>query len=215
MGRDVLARVCYGARYSLLIGFAAVAISLVFGTLIGSIAGYYGGKIETIIMRVVELFLMIPSILMVIIFVSVFGTTLNNLIIALGASTIPHFARNARASVMTVRNNEYVEAAKAVGAKDFKIIFGHVLPNAFSPTLVQATTRLASCIIDAAAFSFLGLGVPAPLPEWGAMLSDARQFLRECPNLTIAPGVAIMLTVFAVNLIGDGLRDALDPKLKR
>ena len=215
MGRDVLARVCYGARYSLLIGFAAVAISLVFGTLIGSIAGYYGGKIETIIMRIVELFLMIPSILMVIIFVSVFGTTLNNLIIALGASTIPHFARNARASVMTVRNNEYVEAAKAVGAKDFKIIFGHVLPNAFSPTLVQATTRLASCIIDAAAFSFLGLGVPAPLPEWGAMLSDARQFLRECPNLTIAPGVAIMLTVFAVNLIGDGLRDALDPKLKR
>lgn len=215
MGRDVLARVCYGARYSLIIGFAAVAISLVFGTIIGAIAGYYGGKIETVIMRIVELFLMIPAILLVIIFVSVFGATLPNLIIALGASTIPHFARNARASVMTVRNNEYVEAAKAVGAKDFKIIFGHVLPNAFSPTLVQAATRLASCIIDAAAFSFLGLGVPAPLPEWGAMLADARQYLREFPNLTIAPGLAIMLTVFAVNLIGDGLRDALDPKLKR
>ena len=213
MGRDVLARVCYGARYSLIIGFAAVAISLVFGTIIGAIAGYYGGKIETVIMRIVELFLMIPAILLVIIFVSVFGATLPNLIIALGASTIPHFARNARASVMTVRNNEYVEAAKAVGAKDFKIIFGHVLPNAFSPTLVQAATRLASCIIDAAAFSFLGLGVPAPLPEWGAMLADARQYLREFPNLTIAPGLAIMLTVFAVNLIGDGLRDALDPKL--
>jgi peptide/nickel transport system permease protein len=215
MGRDVLARVCYGARYSLLIGFSAVSISMIFGAIIGSIAGYYGGRVESIIMRIVELFLMIPAILLVIIFVSVFGTSLLNLIIGLGASTIPHFARNARASVMTVRGSEFVEAAKAVGASDLRIIFDHVLPNAFSPILVQATTRIASCIIDAAAFSFLGLGVPAPLPEWGAMLADARQFLRDHPNLTVAPGVAIMLTVFAVNLIGDGLRDALDPKLKK
>jgi len=215
MGRDVLARVCYGARYSLLIGFMAVLVSLVFGVSIGTVAGYYGGKIESVIMRIVELFLMIPCVLITIIFVSVFGANMVNLIIALGMSTIPHFARNARASILSVRDNEYVEAAKAIGTNDFIIMFGHVLPNAFSPSLVQATTRIASVIIDAAAFSFIGLGVPAPIPEWGAMLSDARQYLREYPNLSIAPGVAIVLTVLAVNLIGDGIRDALDPKMKR
>lgn len=215
MGRDVLARVCYGARYSLLIGFAAVLISLVFGVGIGLIAGYYGGIVETIIMRIVELFLMVPGVLVTIIFVAVFGASLNNLIIALGISTIPHFARNARANVLAVRDNEYIESARAIGANDFIIMVKHVLPNAFSPSLVQATTRIASVIIDAAAFSFIGLGVPAPTPEWGALLSDARQYLREFPNLTIASGVAIMLTVLAVNLIGDGIRDALDPKMKR
>lgn len=215
MGRDVLARVCYGARYSLLIGFAAVLVSLVFGVSIGMIAGYYGGKIEALIMRIIELFLMIPAVLVTIIFVAVFGASLNNLIIALGMSTIPHFARNARASVLSVRDSEYIESAKAIGANDFTIIFHHVLPNAFSPSLVQATTRIASVIIDAAAFSFIGLGVPTPTPEWGAMLSDARQYLREFPNLTAAPGIAIMFTVLAVNLIGDGIRDALDPKMKR
>jgi len=215
MGRSILARVCYGAKYSLIIGFSAVAISLVFGMIIGSVAGYYGGKVETIIMRIVELFLMVPSILLVIIFVVVFGTSITNLIVAMGCATIPHFARNARASVLTVRGSEYVEAAKAVGATDMQIIFKHIIPNSFSPVLVQAAARLATAIIDAAAFSFLGLGVPAPLPEWGAMLSDARQYLREYPYLTIVPGLAVMLTVFSVNLIGDGLRDALDPKLKR
>lgn len=215
MGRDVLARVCYGARYSLLIGFAAVMVSLVFGVSIGTVAGYYGGKVEAVIMRIVELFLMIPGILMTIIFVAVFGPSLTNLILALGMSTIPHFARNARASVLSVRDSEYIEAARAVGTSDIRIMFTHVIPNAFSPSLVQATTRIASVIIDAAAFSFIGLGVPAPTPEWGAMLSDARQYLREYPNLTIAPGFAIMLTVLAVNLIGDGIRDALDPKSRR
>jgi peptide/nickel transport system permease protein len=215
MGRDLLARVCYGARYSLLIGVVAVSVSVVFGSIIGSVAGYYGGKIETAIMRIVEMLLMIPSILLVITIIAAFGVSLMNLMLALGIATIPHFARNARASVLTVRTNEYVEAAKAVGVGDFFIIFKHVIPNAFSPIIVQATTRIASCIIDAAAFSFLGLGVPAPLPEWGALLSDARPYLRQFPHLALFPGLAIMITVLSINLIGDGLRDALDPKLKR
>jgi len=215
MGRDVMARVLYGARYSLIIGILAVGISVIFGTVIGAIAGYFGGKIETVIMRFVEIFMMIPDILLIIVIVAAFGISLNNLIIAMGVTTIPYFARNARASVMTVRDNEYVEASKAIGMPDILIIFKHVLPNALSPIMVQATARMASCIVQAATYSFLGLGVPAPTPEWGAMLADARQFMREQPHLILFPGLAIMITVLSINLIGDGLRDALDPKLKR
>lgn len=215
MGRSVFARVLYGAKYSLLIGFVVVGISTCVGTFLGAIAGYYGGKVENVIMRVVEIFLMIPNTLLGIIFVAAFGISLTNLMMALGLSTVPHFARNARSSVMTVRGNEYVEAAKALGVSDFKIIFKHILPNALSPILVQASTRVASAIISAATFSFLGLGVPSPTPEWGAMLSDARPFMRDYPHLILFPGLAIMVTVLAINLVGDGLRDALDPKLKR
>ncbi len=215
MGRSVLARVLYGTRYSLLIGIVVVGVSTGIGTMLGSIAGYYGGKVETVIMRIVEIFMMIPNILLGIIFVAAFGISLTNLMLALGLSTVPHFARTARSSVMTVRGNEYVEAAKAMGVSDFKIIFTHVLPNALSAILVQATTRVASAIISAATFSFIGLGVPSPTPEWGAMLSDARQNMRDFPHLVIFPGLAIMVTVLAINLVGDGLRDALDPKLKR
>ena len=205
----------YGTRYSLLIGIVVVGVSTGIGTMLGAIAGYYGGKIETVIMRIVEIFMMIPNILLGIIFVAAFGISLTNLMLALGLSTVPHFARTARSSVMTVRGNEYVEAAKAMGVSDFKIIFTHVLPNALSAILVQATTRVASAIISAATFSFIGLGVPSPTPEWGAMLSDARQNMRDFPHLVIFPGLAIMVTVLAINLVGDGLRDALDPKLKR
>ena len=215
MGRSVLARVLYGTRYSLLIGIVVVGVSTGIGTMLGAIAGYYGGKVETVIMRIVEIFMMIPNILLGIIFVAAFGISLTNLMLALGLSTVPHFARTARSSVMTVRGNEYVEAAKAMGVSDFKIIFTHVLPNALSAILVQATTRVASAIISAATFSFIGLGVPSPTPEWGAMLSDARQNMRDFPHLVIFPGLAIMVTVLAINLVGDGLRDALDPKLKR
>lgn len=215
MGRDVFARVCYGTRYSLLIGFGGVAISTIFGVSLGSIAAFYGGKIEWAIMRVVEMLLMVPSIMLGIIVVGAFGINLENLIIALGISTIPHFARNARAAVMTVCDNEYVEAARAIGMPSLKILFVHVIPNAMSPMLVQATTRLGGCIGTAAAFSFLGLGVPIPTPEWGAMLADARNYMWEHSNLVMFPGIAIFLTVLAINLIGDGLRDALDPKLKR
>ncbi|MGD9559503.1 MAG: ABC transporter permease [Oscillospiraceae bacterium] len=215
MGRDMVARIGYGTRYSLIIGIFAVAISVVFGSFLGAIAGYYGGIAETITMRIVEIFLMIPSILLIIMVMAIAGTSLMNLMIAMGITTIPYFARNARAAVLTVRGNEYVEAARAVGAKDLSIIFGHVFPNSFSPILVQATTRVAQCIVQAASFSFLGLGVPPPTPEWGTLLSDSRAYMRTDAYLTFFPGLAIMVLVLSINLIGDGLRDALDPKLKR
>lgn len=215
MGRDVMARVFYGSRYSLLIGFGSTFISLVFGITFGSIAGYYGGKIEDITMRIVEMLLMIPNMLLTIVIVTAFGINLGNLVLAQGLATIPHFTRNARAAIMTVRDNEYVEAARAMGVNDFKIIVKHIIPNALSPILVQVTTRVGSCIVGAAAFSFLGLGVPVPTPEWGAMLADARNHMRQFPHLVIFPGLAITILVLAINQIGDGLRDALDPKLKR
>lgn len=215
MGRDVLARVFYGTRYSLLIGFGSTLISTLFGVLFGSIAGYYGGKVENVIMRVVELLLMIPNMLLTIVIVSAFGINLGNLILAQGLATIPHFTRNARAAIMTVRDNEYIEAARAMGVSDFKIILKHVIPNALSPILVQVTTRIGGCIVGAAGFSFLGLGVPIPTPEWGAMLADARMYMRAFPHLVFFPGLAILILVLAINQIGDGLRDALDPKLKR
>ena len=215
MGRDVMARVFYGTRYSLLIGFGSTLISTVFGILFGSIAGYYGGKIENVTMRIVELLLMIPNMLLTIVIVTAFGINLGNLLLAQGLATIPHFTRNARAAIMTVRDNEYIEAARAMGVSDFKIILKHVIPNALSPILVQVTTRVGGCIVGAAGFSFLGLGVPIPTPEWGAMLSDARNHMREFPHLVIFPGLAILVLVLAINQIGDGLRDALDPKLKR
>lgn len=215
MGRDVMARVFYGTRYSLLIGFGSTLISTFFGILFGSIAGYYGGKIEDITMRIVELLLMIPNMLLTIVIVSAFGINLGNLLLAQGLATIPHFTRNARAAIMTVRDNEYIEAARAMGVSDFKIIIKHVIPNALSPILVQVTTRIGGCIVGAAGFSFLGLGVPIPTPEWGAMLADARSQMRSYPHLVIFPGLAILILVLAINQIGDGLRDALDPKLKR
>ena len=215
MGRDVMMRILYGAKYSLIIAFFSVCISMLFGTTLGCIAGYFGGKIEYIIMRIMEIFLLIPVLLVVIMFVAIFGISFTNLIIAIGLSTVPHFSRTARAAVMTVRDNEYVEAAKAVGAKDITIIFKHVFPNAFSTILVQASMRMGGNIILAAGFSFLGLGVPTPMPEWGTMLSDARVYMREYPYLVIWPGVFIFITVLSINMIGDGLRDALDPKLKR
>ena len=210
-----MARVFYGTRYSLLIGIGSTLISTVFGVTFGAIAGYYGGKVENVIMRIVEIFLMIPRILLTIVIVSAFGISLGNLLLAQGIATIPFFTRNARAAVMTVRDNEYIEAARAMGASDFKIILKHALPNALSPILVQVTSRVGGCISGAAAFSFLGLGVPVPTPEWGAMLSDARNYMREYPHLVIFPGLAILILVLAINQIGDGLRDALDPKLKR
>ena len=215
MGRDLFARVCYGSRYSLLIAFFCVVISFVLGVGIGSCAAYFGGNIEYIIMRIVEIFLMIPSMMMAVVLVAVFGVSLTNLIFALGLASVPYFARTARAATLTVVNCEYVEAAKALGASDIHIILKYVIPNSLSPSIVQATSRFGSAIIDAASFSFLGLGVPAPMPEWGALLSDGRLQMRMHPYLIVFPGLAIMIAVLALNIAGDGLRDALDPKLKR
>lgn len=215
LGRDMLARVGYGTRYSLAIGFGAVAIGVLFGSTSGAIAGYYGDPFETIVMRIVEIFVMIPGMLLVMCIVAAFGSSAATLVVALGILCIPGYARTARSAVLTVRNNEFVEAAKAVGARDLHIIFRHVVPNGLSMILVSVTLSVAGNIVAASSYSFLGLGVPAPNPEWGLLLSEGRAFMRLNPELTLFPGLAIMIVVLALNLIGDGVRDALDPKLRR
>lgn len=215
LGRDVLGRVAFGARYSLAIGVVSVLIALVFGVILGAAAGYIGGLFEDIVMRITDIFSAIPSVLMAIAIVASLGKSTFNLMVAVGVASVPSFVRVARASVLTVRGEEYIESAKAIGMRDWKIIVVHILPNCLSQIIVQTTLRVASAIIAAASLSFLGLGVPAPAPEWGSMLSEGRAYIRDYSYLMIFPGVAIMLTVLSLNLIGDGLRDALDPRLKR
>lgn len=214
-GRDMLARVGYGTRYSLIIGFSSVLTALAIGLPIGAAAGYFGGKFDNLFMRIVDAITIIPSILLTVILVSVLGTSLVNLILALSISSIPILARITRASVLTVRNNEYVESAKAIGGSGFYIVMTQILPNCFSPILVQATLRMGTTIISAAGLSYIGLGVPVPTPEWGALLNASKDFILDRPYLCLFPGLAIMVSVMAINLVGDGLRDALDPKLKR
>ena len=214
MGRDIFARVIYGTRYSLPIGLVAVLVSVGLGVTLGSIAGYYGGKVENIIMRGADIFASIPHILLAIVVVSVLGQSTINLMIAVGISSTPNFIYVARAAVLTVRNQEYIEASKAIGAKNGRIILTHILPNSLSPIIVQTTLRVGSAIISASSLSFLGLGVPQPAPEWGGLLSAGRKYIRDYSYITLFPGLAIMITVLALNLLGDGLRDALDPKLK-
>ncbi len=214
MGRDVLARVVYGSRISLSVGIAAVAIALLLGGILGAIAGYYGNVIDNIIMRIMDVFLAIPGTLFAITIMAALGPDMKNLVVALSIATVPRFARIVRGSVMTVRDNEYIEAAKAIGANDFRIIMEHVIPNSLAPVIVQTTLSVATIILTIAGLSFLGLGVQAPAPEWGAMLAENRPYLRDYSYLTFFPGVAIMLTILALNLLGDGLRDALDPRLK-
>lgn len=215
LGRDILARVMYGARTSLMIGAVSCLICCTTGVLLGAISGFFGGRIDDIIMRFFDILLAIPSTLMAIVLVAAFGTSLLNIIIAVGLPTLPQYVRITRASVMTIKQQEYVEAARAVGASNFQIIRMHILPNCLSPVLVQATLRVATVIADAASLAFLGLGIPAPRPDWGGMLAAGRDFLRDYPHTVLFPGLAIMVTILALNLLGDGLRDALDPKLKR
>lgn len=215
MGRDIFLRILYGAKYSLSVGVVAVLIAVVIGVPLGAFAGYFGGILEDIIMRVTDIFAAVPNILMAIVVVSALGQGMGNLMLAVGLCSIPQFVRITRASVLTVRDQEYVEAARAVGRSELQIIFGHVLPNCLSPIIVQTTLRIASAIITAAALSYLGLGVVPPAPEWGAMLSYGRNFIRGYSYMTLFPGLAIMITVLALNLLGDGLRDALDPKLRK
>jgi len=214
-GRDILVRILYGAKYSLSVGIVSVAISCLFGSTLGLIAGYYGGFTENIILRACEVFMGIPSILLGIAIMSAFGQSLLVLMFAIGLVYVPMFARTARAAVLPVRDQEYIEAAKVSGVSNLSIIFTHVLPNSMSPIIVQITMGVANGILTASSLSFLGLGVPVPAPEWGAMLSSGREFIRDYSYLTFFPGLAIMITVLAFNLMGDGLRDALDPKLKQ
>jgi peptide/nickel transport system permease protein len=215
LGRDIFARIVYGARYSLAVGFIAVIIALIVGTALGATAGYIGGVFENVVMRICDIFSSIPSVLMAIAVVSALGKSTLNLMLAVGISSTAPFVRVARAAVLMVRGEEYVEAACAIGQPGWKTVIVHILPNCVSQIIVQATLRVGSAIISAAQLSFLGLGVPAPAPEWGSMLSAGRLYIRDYSYMTLFPGIAIMITVLALNLLGDGLRDALDPKLKR
>lgn len=214
LGRDLFWRVIYGTRYSLAIGFVAVLISAAVGVPLGAVAGYYGGKLETIIMRLADIFSAIPSILLAIAIVSLLGRTTANLMLAIGIAAVPQFTRVTRASVLTVKSQEYVEAARALGKNDMYIIFKHILPNCLSPIIVQTTLRIAGAIVSASSLSFLGVGVRPPSPEWGALLNAGKDLIMGYSYLCLFPGLAIMITVLAFNMVGDGLRDAMDPKLK-
>lgn len=213
-GRDIFSRVIYGSRVSLQVGFIAVAVALCIGGFLGAIAGFYGGKVDNLIMRVMDVLLSIPSTLLAIAIVAALGSGLGNLMIAVGISSVPTYARIVRASVMSIGGMEFIEAARAAGSSDLRIIFKHIIPNCLAPIIIQSTLGVASAILTAAGLSFIGLGIQPPSPEWGAMVSSGRAYIRDFPHMTLFPGIAIMLTILSLNLLGDGLRDALDPKLK-
>lgn len=213
-GQDNFARIIYGSRVSLLTAFASMSFALVVGVSLGAVAGYYGGIIEGIIMRCVDVLLSLPSILLAITIVAAFGSSTINLIVAIAISDIAVFARVVRASVITVKDTEYVEAARAIGANDAVIIFKHIMPNCLGPIVVQSTLRVARVILTISSLSFIGLGISPPTPEWGNMLAAGRGYMRDYSYLVLYPGMAIMFTILSLNLLGDGLRDALDPRLK-
>ena len=213
-GRDIFMRMLFGARISLFVGLIAVAISLSAGALIGAVAGYYGGRVDDIFMRIMDIFLAIPSTLLAISIVAALGTNLLNLLLAMAISYMPSFARIVRSSILTVKSQEYIEAARACGTSTFRIILRHIIPNAMGPIIVQATLTVARIILGISSLSFVGLGIQPPTPEWGTMLSEGQSQMRYHPYLILIPGAAIALAVMALNLIGDGLRDALDPRLK-
>lgn len=213
-GRDILMRMLWGVRYSLFMGGIAIIFSLIIGGALGALAGYYGKIIDTVLMRFMDILLAIPSMLLATAIVAALGTSLVNVLIAIGIAYIPTFARTVRASVLTVKDQEFIEAARSIGCNDREIIFKYIVPNAMAPIIVQATLGLAGAILSIAGLSFLGLGIQPPTPEWGAMLSNARTYFRDAWHVTVIPGLGIMLTILSLNLMGDGLRDALDPRMK-
>lgn len=213
-GRDLFLRCIYGARISLVIGISASLLSMLGGCIVGMTAGFYGGNYDNVVMRVMDIFSAIPTILLAICIVAALGSSTPNLIIALSISRIPAFARIARASVLSVAGQEYVEAARAGGTRDSRILIRHIFPNILGPLLIQATTNIAQMILQTASLSFLGLGVAAPTPEWGAIISAAKGYMRNYPYMVWFPGLSIIAASLSINLIGDGLRDALDPRLK-
>ena len=215
LGRDIFSRLIYGARISMQLGIISVVISLMVGGSIGSVAGYYGGRLDNVIMRAMDVFQSIPSMLLAITIAASLGPGMMNAMIAIGISNIPGYARLIRGSILSIRGSEYIEAARAITASDGRIILRHIVPNVMSPMLVQATLGIAGAIITAASLSFIGLGAQPPLPEWGAMIAGGRNYIQKYWHLVTFPGFAIMLTVVSFNLVGDGIRDALDPRLSR
>jgi ABC-type dipeptide/oligopeptide/nickel transport system permease subunit len=214
LGRDILSRIIYGARISLLVSVISVSLAFVCGTLIGSISGYKKGKLDNIVMRLMDIILSFPYILLAIVIVAYLGPSLRNAMIAIGITYVPRFARIVRGSVLEECEKDYVTAARAVGAKDFRIIFISILPNCLGPLIVMTTLSFASAILDAAALSFLGLGAQPPTPEWGAMIAQSRSLILRASWVMTLPGLAILFAVLGFNLMGDGLRDALDPRLR-
>jgi dipeptide transport system permease protein len=215
VGRDMLSRLMYGARFSLVIGVVVVVLALIGGITLGLIAGYFRGWVDVVIMRVMDIILAFPSLLLALVLVAVLGPGLVNAMLAIALVLQPHFARLVRAAVMAEHSRDYVTSAKLAGASHFRLMLVTILPNCLAPLIVQATLSFSSAILEAAALGFLGLGAQPPTPEWGTMLATAREFITRAPWVVTFPGLAILITVLAINLMGDGLRDALDPKLKR
>ena len=214
MGRDILSRIIYGARISMKVGFYAVGVAFVIGIPLGIFAGYLGGKVDLLIMRAMDVLLAFPGILLSIVFVSVLGPNLDNAILSVGIYTVPNFARMARGETLALRNSEFIEAARAMGSGDIRIVFSHILINIVSPMIVMGTLSFGTAIITTSGMGFLGIGAQPPTPEWGAMLSSGRQYLLVAPHVTTYTGLAILFLVLGLNLLGDGLRDVLDPKMK-
>lgn len=214
LGRTLFSRIIYGGRYSISVGIGAATVEMVGGTLLGLIAAFYGGRVDNIIMRILDVFIAIPSLLLAIVVTSLFGGTVFNCIMAVGIAGIPRVARIARGPALSIMSSDYIEAARSIDTSKLKIMISHVLPNISSVLIVTYAMNIGIAILTTSGLSFLGLGIQPPTPEWGAMLSGARQYMRDCPHMIIVPGLAIAAIVLAINLFGDGLRDALDPKLK-
>jgi peptide/nickel transport system permease protein len=214
LGRDILSRLIYGTRLSLILGVVSVLLAALLGGILGSIAGYYGGVVDDVLMRFLDIYQSIPGLVMCVAMAAALGRGIDKSILAIGITTMAGYARMMRSSIMTIKGSEYIEAAKAVKGSDFHVIMKHLIPNSLSPMIVQMTMGIGGAILLGSMLSFVGLGVPAPTPEWGTMLADGRSYMRDYGYMVIYPGIAVIITVLAFNLLGDGLRDALDPKLK-